>query len=211
MKFLSILTLLLLTYNNSFAQLEKGTIAVGMSIGGHFQNNKYDYPESHYWGVDVVTYGELFIKQHLSIVAGIGYTHQYEKSGYEYISGMYRTNILRTQFTSPFVGIKKYWMIKDGPFGLYMMPHGLIQFYNKTSSEEFTNTTGQPFNHREKNEDSYSLYLNADAGLCYFMTPKLSLELNTHLLTCNFASHYQNIELIRNLSGITVGGRYYFN
>lgn len=198
-----------------FAQFEKGKAAVGFDVGFSYDNENGDndfYAKRKYHAFGGDLNGELFVHRNLSVIAGVGinkYYHYSLRSTLDSSNNRYSFEETTKNRTIDFIaGIRKYYLTNGGAFGFFIMPYAIVSFTNNQFQYKVTTPSSQRI--EERKNDYWSPYFNTDIGVCYFIKPNFSLELSTNIVQAYADKNRQYVYLLRDLTSLRYGMRYYF-
>lgn len=198
------------------AQIQKGTMSIGTALDGNYDrgvnNYQFNNVTSYNWGFKLTPTFEYFIKNNLSVGAGIGYGIQQNIRYTEPLTTnqfpLTIANTIENYSVSLFV--RKFWTVNK-KLGVYIQPK-LSSFYNETTNK---NKVDNPaFTENLKTAYSYSNNwnhnLNLNAGVHYFVTPKWSLKAETLVSQANITKSTQTFRLFNTNFNLTFGINYFF-
>jgi hypothetical protein len=198
------------------AQIEKGTMSIGTTLDGNYDrgvnNYQFNNVTSYNWGFKLTPTFEYFVKNNLSVGAGIGYGIQQNIRNTEPLTtNQFPTTIANTiENYSVSLFVRKFWTVNK-KLGVYIQPK-LSSFYNETTNKNKVDNPAFPEN--LQTAYTYSNYwnhnLNLNAGVHYFVTPKWSLKAETLVSQANITKSTQTFRLFYTNINLTFGINYFF-
>ena len=207
---LSMLVLVIMTsYNQSFAQTEKGSSYSGPGFG-----MSYSYSSSkgsHYNTISQNAYISTgfwtghFVADNLAIGPGFGVGYQW----YKYTSGdYYRKSIGLSIGLSPFI---RYYFGNNQKTKLFIQADGGI-FYG-VSFDEYTSWDGIQYSIKQDQSNNLSAHAGIALGIAYFINKVIGIE-SSLSYSYSYNQYSQNSDLDSKTNnhalGIRIGIAYYF-
>lgn len=175
-------TISLLIFMSSQAQIEKGSNAIGINLGGAFSNPDDKYSISHIYEFTVQPVFEHFISKNLSLGASINCDFQFKKNEN---TGSTNVSISRDYTQEYQIGIqlKKYWFpIKQ--LGFTLAPQVSYNYIENNYKNDYTSGGIRQTSTSNYNLWYYSGVVNMSA--VYFIKPNIGIELQTNLAHYSF-------------------------
>ncbi|MES2654293.1 MAG: hypothetical protein V4620_01830 [Bacteroidota bacterium] len=174
----TIITLLcLLIFTGSKAQIEKGSIALGLNAGLGFTYDSDKYQSNNSFRISAQPVFEYFIANNLSLGAAVNSSFQFSNSEYtEYtlIPYSYKSDNYRQTYSLNIL-LKKYWFASP-QIGFTVSP----QLASTYAEENASNTNDNRTTTYNTNYWYSSAMLNV--GAVYFVRPNLAIEAQTNFI-----------------------------
>lgn len=198
------------------AQIQKGTMSIGTTLDGNYDRGVNNYQTvnltTYNWGFKLTPTFEYFIKNNLSVGAGIGYGIQQNIRYTEPLTtNQFPTTIANTiENYSVSLFMRKFWTVNT-KLGVYIQPK-LSSFYNETTNKNKVDNPAFPENLKTAYSYSHNWNhnLNLNAGVHYFFSPKWSLKAETLVSQANFTKSTQTFRLFYTNINLTFGINYFF-
>lgn len=220
MKAAAALVLICLFFNSSQAQIKEGKMSVGINVSGDY--TKYTWIptitpsyENDVWEWELAAnpYFQYFVKDNLAVGIGLSYSiDQSIEDGKPLTSqGYAELNRVSSHLIGAEVFVTKYWFV--GPkFALYLQPKlspvlYLYSVYRRTEDPLYTDAESET--HTLSGAMMYRANLNA--GLQYFIKPKLALQAQMEIAQYVYTESYQNGGFLKNQPYFMFGVNYIFH
>lgn len=210
----SILACVITGIGSSYAQLPKGTTAIGLNLSAGLSNDDVTSQRNQKsWNLAVRPKFDFFIKENLSV--GIAPSYAISKNIYATTpsgNNSYPTkNTSKNEQYGLNFSITKYWFTGNQKLGVYLSPT-YAPIYSESTSTNFIDIPGNTTDQNTSSSVTTSWMHNAslNAGICYFLFPGFTLELNYNAVDYFYRKHSQNVTASFNPGNIRYGFRYYF-
>lgn len=233
---ISLFALLFFVSKNNYAQLEKGTKSIGGTLSGDFGTNLYRgflsspvdnktySPNStnNFWIKVNTSFGYMIKKNWMLLVgADVSYSQQELPSTFfnDSYTGWYGRAISKiySQEYGVNIGLRKYWMLPDSKFGLFIhggLNSGILYRTFETTSYGYNNTTYKSgYNQYTSYGHAFRSGASFMPGISYMPTPRIALEATLGGLTYDAlyndkGSFIQHADI--DFTKISIGFRYSF-
>lgn len=204
----------MLAFISSYAQIEKGSSALGVNAGAGIGLLGYQNQLNKVFQINIQPTYEYFVNKNLSlgVAIGLGFQQQTSTNNSPSTSNLNQSN----EFTQTYnlgIQLKKYWLVSP-KLGFTLTPQLMANYYESNISYDYFNYS--VFNQRSLNYNYWYHSALLNFGALYFVKPNIAIEAQTNLLNYTYFPKINNNDtrdqhvftLLAFQNSLTVGVKY---